>query len=131
MILDREWRQRDLARRARSWEPLIGKEATVTAAQGRWLTQAGTLLGILWVVVTIGLQVIKWTGVPIAVVVILCWPVILYCLIQGARLSIRAQRQAGAVAGTSAKARPPVNSLQSFQRWSQRSEYSRLRAGQQ
>ena len=125
MILDRRWREHQLGQRLIIWEPRIGRKATETYMRGRWHIQFGLILILLSVALNIILQAAKAGGVALAVAALVCWPLILFCLVQGARLQIRASRQAGEVAGTSDKARPPVKNLEVFERWEARSKYSR------
>ena len=125
MLLDRQWRERDLQQALVAWTPRIGERATRKLVRGRRFTQVGFVVGLFWVAITIFLQATKTPGVIIAVAMFLCWPIILFCLIQGARYQMRASRQGGEVAGISPKARPPVKNVGSFDSWARRSEYSR------
>ena len=123
MILTPAWRERDLQSRRDTWEPRIGLEATRTAARAVWLGQTGYIIGLLWVITTITLEATKYTGVAVAVVTLLLWPLILYCFTQSVRRNLQAQRQAGSVAGNSPKARPPVRNADAFDSWARRSEF--------
>ena len=156
---------RYLRRRLDKWGPLIGEEATVTYVRSRSYTLWAYLIGSLWAVSNIALEASKFTGVPIAVAAIICWPIILYCSIgaihlsgpqgpgtqdvgsgyysrpphdvvrpvrwiapcsiMGGQLRIRASRLAGALVGTSPKARPPVKNLEALEKWMNGSKYSR------
>lgn len=125
MILTRERQRRDLVRRVALWEPLIGKEAATTAVHARRISQAGFLILLLWVAMGIVLQLIHLTGIAIVALTACCWPAILFCFVRGFRMNLKASRQAAKVAGTSDKARPPVNTVTAFRRWANRSEYAR------
>lgn len=120
-----QWRERDLRCRLQVWEPLIGRQATMTAARGLWLGQAGMAMMLLWMVLTFTLGVTDSTGWPIAATSAVLFPLVLYFMARSLRLIVRAQREASLVAGTSPKARPPVRDLESFERWQARSQYSR------
>jgi hypothetical protein len=72
-------------------------------------------------------QVLKAPGALIAVLTVVLWLLVLYCLWQYLRLIMKAQREAGGVAGISEKARPPVRSVAAFETWANKSKYSRLR----
>ena len=130
MIFTRGGRARDLQGRLNTWAPLIGEKATTTQARSTWWGKSGFLIGLAWVAANITLEATKHTGVPIAVVAIVAWPIILFCFVRAFRLTLRASRQAGALVGTSEKARPDVRSIQRFQRWSKASKYSRYKDGQ-
>lgn len=129
MFLSRSWRERDLQRRLELWAPLIGEKATRTAARGRWYLQAAFVLSATWAALNIALEATGLTGAPIVVGVVLFWPLLLFCLVRSVRLQLRASRQAGEVAGTSDKARPPVKSVASFEIWQKKSKYSRRPGG--
>lgn len=125
MIFSTGSRQRDVQRAMVTWEPLIGSEATLTALRSRWSGQAGAAILILWVATNITMEATNWTGLPIAVAAFVAWPAILVLFGRAIKLSSQASRQAGAVAGTSPKARPPVNTVGAFDRWRARSRYAK------
>ena len=60
-------------------------------------------------------QVLKAPGVVIAILTVVMWLIVLYCLGLYLRLIMKAQREAGGVAGISEKARPPVRSVTAFE----------------
>lgn len=128
-MLTRRSRDRDLRQHLAVWEPLIGAESARTALRGRWWGQAGFLIGLVWMAAYISLDATHAPGVALGVSAAVAWPVILFCLGNYVRLSIRAQRQGGLVAGTSPRARPPVNNIRAFNRWQNTSKYSRGRDG--
>ena len=127
MILTRAWRQRDLARCVELWEPLIGSEAASTATRARWTSQVGFIALLLWVGVVIVFQLTDLTGIPLAMLSALFWVAIIASFVRAFRMNLLASRQAAKVAGTSDKARPPVNTVRAFQRWAKSSRYSRER----
>lgn len=125
MIFTTGSRQRDVQRAMATWEPLIGAEATMTALRSRWSGQAGLAVGLVWVATNITMEATNWTGAPIAVAAFVAWPAILVFFGRAIKLSSQASRQAGAVVGTSPKARPPINTVQAFDRWRTRSKYAK------
>lgn len=126
MILSRSWRQRDLERRYEVWGNRIGRAATTDQAHGSWWGQLGFFILLVWVGTTIVAELAKAPGAVIAWFALL-WLVILYCFGQYVHLILKAQREAGEVAGTSEKARPPVRNVAAFDTWAKRSKYSRFR----
>jgi hypothetical protein len=131
VLLNREWRKRDLDRRLRTWSPLIGVKATTTAARGMWFGQFGFLVALAWLITTIILQVLKDTGLSVAIATLVAWPVGIYCFARYLRLIFRASRQGGQFAGTSPKARAPVRNVRAFQLWRAKSRYAKTSSGWQ
>lgn len=130
MMLTKGSRAKDLDRQLAVWEPLIGRRATETALRGRWWGQFGFFVILIWVATYIALDASGSPGVAQGIAAGIAWPVILASLVIYVRLSIHAQREAGLVAGTAPKARPPVNSVSAFNRWRSTSKYSRAAAGE-
>lgn len=125
VMLTANGREHDLRRRRELWEPLIGRQAATTAVVSRWWGQFGFIVLLVLVGVSMGLEAARWTGVPIVVAELVGWPIVLTCFGMAIRLNARAQKQAGLVAGTSPKARPPVNTVDAFNNWRKRSKYAR------
>jgi hypothetical protein len=128
MFLTKQSRQRDVERRGQAWEERIGEEAVKTTVSSYWYGQFGYAVGIVWLVATILLAVVGLTGGPIVAISVVAWPILIGAFIQSLRLLRRAEVQAGSVAGTSDRARPPVRNLTLFDRWSKENEYSRYKA---
>ena len=127
MILSRWWRERDLQRRLEVWGPRIGEEATVTHAKGMWWLQSGLFLGLLWLIVTMTLEATRETGVPIAVAILIAWPLIIFSFSNSIRFRVRAQRQATEAVATWERANVPVRSVEAFDRWAAQSQYYKFR----
>jgi len=119
-------RSRALADRLATWTPLIGEQAATTATHSLWWGQAGFLIGSLWLAIFVPIDFLRGTDARIiqGVATAVLWPAFLFCGWRYIRLDSRAQREASAVAGTSAKARPPVRNLDAFYKWRERSHYA-------
>lgn len=125
MVFTKASRDKDIKLQLGAWEPLIGSQAALTALRGLWWKQAGFTAILVSLVVGIPLQAIGWTGLPIVIVVVLTWPFVIVSFVRSFKLTTSASRQGGLVAGTSPKARPPVNTVDAFNRWRERSQYAR------
>jgi len=127
LFVTAEWRRRDAERRLAVWEPLIGREATVTATRSLTVGRATFLIALAWVIGFIAFQVVSGErqGVAYAVIFIVGMIVMITGFTRAVRLFIQAQRQAALVAGTTDKARPPVTDPRAFRRWQGRSQYAR------
>jgi hypothetical protein len=127
LIFSSEWRRRDSESRLAVWEPLIGREATITATRSLWVGKATTLFAFAWVVGFIAFQVAtgKEQGAAYAAIFLSGFAVMVTGFVWTIRLFVLAQRRAALIAGTSAKARPPVTKLDAFRRWQGQSKYAR------
>jgi len=129
MYMSQNWRNEHLAKVLQTWASRIGERATRTRMRSRWTAQISLLVALLYIMTTTVWQVAsgKHAGAALAVPAIAFWPIILFLVLHGLRLSLRAIREAGQVAGTSEKTRPPVNSVELFERWVKTSKYSRYK----
>jgi hypothetical protein len=131
VVLSREWRQRDLEERLEIWGPRVGEQAATTFARGRWLALAGFLAMIAWIIVCVALVVAPIGAAPVAISVVVFWPVILYGLTKGVRLEVRAMHEAAEVVATSSKVAVPIRNVEQFDDWLRRSKHSRFASADQ
>jgi hypothetical protein len=118
-------RQRDLDQRLSVWGPRIGETATRTTLRSYWYGQFGFVVVNLWLAVALVFEFLTESPVPIAIITVICWPVVIWAFARSVQLIRRAGFQAAEVTSTTPSARPPVKNVGAFDRWAQESPHSR------
>ena len=119
-------RERDLEGRLRNWTERIGEQATITTVRSYWYYQIGYSAAVGWVVIALAFEFTNLSA-GLASATVVAWPIMMWSFVKSVKLIAAAQRQAGAFAGTSEKARPPVKRLALFDRWAKENEFSRFK----
>lgn len=126
MILDRDWRERQLARQLEVWGPRVGTEVATTFNAGRVRNQIGVVALVTWIVVTLAIGIaIHGAGPVEGVVAALLWPLILFCFGSSIHFFNKARRGAAAQLATRPDADVPLRNVEQFDHWQAHGKYSR------
>lgn len=103
---------------------------TTTFTSGLVRNQLGYLIGVAWVVLTIGEGiVIRQRAIPEVITAVIAWPLILYLYGSALHLYKRARRQAAHKLATRDDADVPLRDVDKFDYWLTHGRYSRANVG--
>lgn len=88
MIGDKESRRAELSKQVALWGDRIGDDNARDYQRARWQGQIAFLVTLAWLALAITFQLMR-TGVPIAVVTLLAWPVMIYLWVASLRRVLR------------------------------------------
>jgi hypothetical protein len=88
MYGDKKSRQAELSRCVAVWGDRIGQDNACESQRALWQGQLAFVIGTAWLAVTIAFQ-LRGTGMPIALVTLLAWPVMIYLWSSSVRKIVR------------------------------------------
>jgi hypothetical protein len=88
MYGDKKSRQAELSRCVAIWGARIGEDNARECQRSLWQGKLAFVIGMAWLALTIAFQ-LRGTGMPIALVTLLAWPVMIYLWSSSVRKIVR------------------------------------------